>query len=318
MVKNMRESDFAYAVARIRSNEFKLLTGQDIESLLFAESYEQCLSRLADKGWGSADSTESEILAGEQEKMWSLIEEILPECSIFDSLKVQNDYHNLKAALKALIAQTGWEHLCIFPTTVDIEDIKSAVESRKFEQLPPGMAQAAQKAYDALVSWGDGQQCDMIIDAASLEAAIDLAKPVGGVLLEFAEADAFRADVRIAVRCARMKKPQGIVRQALAKCSAIDADKLAEASAQGEEAICDLLAQTDREASDALRKSLKDFEKLCDERVGKRLEYTKYLSLGAEPIVSYIYARQKEMRQVRIILAGLRNSVPVERIRELM
>ena len=318
MVKNMRESDFAYAVARIRSNELKLLTGQDIDSLLYAESYDQCIARLADKGWGSAGCSESEILDGEQKKLWSLIDEILPETTVFNSLKTANDYHNLKAALKALVSQSEWENFCIFPATVDIDTIKNAVESKNFELLPPKMAQAAQEAYEALISWGGGQQCDMIIDAASLEAAIEEAKKVGGVLLEFAQADAFGADIRIAVRCARMKKPLNIIRQALAKCPAIDADKLASAAVQGEEAICDLLAETDREASDALRKGLAAFEKLCGERVEKRLEYTKYISLGTEPIVSYIYARQREMRQVRIILAGKRNAVSVERIRELL
>lgn len=314
----MHDSDFAYAVARIRSNELKLLTQQDIDGLLYADSYESCLARLADKGWGSSDRDENDILAAESDKLWALIEEILPESPVFDSLKLPNDYHNLKAALKARLIQTDWENYQIQPSTLDAETISSAVESKDFELLPEKMSKAAAEAYDALISWGDGQQCDMILDAASLTAAIDAAKPYGGVLLEFAELNAFRADIRVAVRCARMKKPLNIIRPALAECSAVNADDLAAAAVQGEQAICDLLLQTDREAGEALREGLGTFEKLCDARMDARLEYTKYISLGVEPIVSYIHARQKEMRQVRIILAGLRNHVPTERIRELM
>jgi len=274
---------------------------------------------LRDKGWGdNSDCRPEELLALEENKLWEFINETVDDISVLNFLLIPNDYHNLKAALKGRIVQTEWEKYCIYPTTVEIEAVKSAVESKNFEALPGKMAAAAKEAYDALVSCGDGQRCDMVIDAASLEAAIEAAKKSGGVLLEFAQLNAFRADIRIAVRCARMKKPLNIIRPALAQCQAIDADKLAAAAVQGEEAICDLLAETDRDAADALRKGLGAFERLCDQRMDDRLMYTKYTSLGVEPIVSYIHARQKEMRQVRIILAGQRNSVPAERIRELM
>ncbi len=314
----MRDSDFAYAVARIRSNENKLLTRQDIDSLLFSESCESCIARLADKGWGSADSSGDDILSGEQDRLWALIDEILPESPVFDSLKIPNDYHNLKAALKARLVNADWKSYQLSPSTIDADVITEAAQKKEFSLLPAKMAQAAEKAYDALISWGDGQLCDMIIDAASLEAAIEAAKPHGGILLEFAELAAFRADVRIAVRCAGMKKTLDITRQSLAKCKAVDADRLAAAAVQGVEEICTLIAETDREAADALRDGLGSFERLCDRRMDSRLEYTKYTSLGVEPIISYIHARQKELREVRIILAGLRNEVPVERIRELL
>ena len=37
----MHETEYAYAVARIRANETKLLTRADIDQLIEAESYEQ-------------------------------------------------------------------------------------------------------------------------------------------------------------------------------------------------------------------------------------------------------------------------------------
>lgn len=314
----MRDTDFAYAVARIRSNENKLLTQQDIEGLLLCDSYASCVARLADKGWTASEADGDAIVSAERDRLWALIDEILPDSPVFNSLKLPNDYHNLKAALKARIMRLDWSKHQLRPATVAADVITEAVEKKQFNLLPPRMAAAAAEAYDVLVSGGDGQLCDMIVDAASLTAAIEAAKPYGGVLLEFAELEAYRANVRIAVRCARMKKSLGIIRSALAECSSVDVDRLAAAAAQEESAVCELLSQTDREAADALRDSLAAFERLCSARMNDRLEYTKYVSLGAEPIVAYIHCREKEMRQVRIILAGLRNQVSVERIRELL
>ena len=314
----MRDSDYAYAVARIRANELKLLTKQDMELLLLSENCEQCLARLVDKGWGTQGESEAEILRGELDKAWALVDDCAPEKDAFSSLKLSNDYHNLKAAFKARVAQTDWEQYAMYPTTVSISDIKAAVDGKAFNILPEHMTQAAEAAYEALVASGDGQRCDMILDAASLCAAIEEAKPYGGLLLEIAEQNAYKADVRIAVRCARMKKPLGVIRQALAECSALDADKLAEAAAHGIDAICEYLAQTDGEAAEVLGKSLKDFENLCAQRMAKRLENVRYETLGQAPIISYIHTRSEEVRQARIILAGLRNNLPQERIRELL
>ncbi len=315
-VRYMRESDFAYAVARIRANELRLLSGQDIEGLLYAGSYEQACARLADKGWG--DGENDGIIVGEQKKMWALLEEILPESDIFDSLKITNDYHNLKAALKARLAGGEWQQYSLQPGTIALETIDEAVSQKEFDRLPQDMAAAAQTAYDALMTNGDGQSCETIVDAAALEAAIKTARAAGGIFLELAQHNACRADIRVAVRCARMKKSKGFIRQALARCELVDADALAAAAAEGEEAICEYLSTVDREAADALRSSLAEFERLCDRRLEKRFEYSSYTSLGTEPVAAYIHARQREMRQVRIILAGLRNGVPAESIRELL
>ncbi len=47
----MHETEYAYAVARIRANETKLLTRADIDQLIEAESYEAAVRLLADKGF---------------------------------------------------------------------------------------------------------------------------------------------------------------------------------------------------------------------------------------------------------------------------
>ena len=47
----MRDTDYAYCVARIRANERYLLTEKDISELLDSKSYDGALRYLLDKMW---------------------------------------------------------------------------------------------------------------------------------------------------------------------------------------------------------------------------------------------------------------------------
>lgn len=317
----LKDADYAYAVARIRANEAKLLTRQDIDGLLASGSSEKCMSRLADKGWGGnsrADCTESEMLKNEYSRMWALIEELAPDISVFRFITVKNDYHNLKAALKARLAVTGWEHMRVTPCSVSAEDITKAVSEKQFDILPGDMARAADEGYDALITWVDGQLCEMILDKAALEASYAEAKKQGGLAEDLATAELFAADMKIAYRGAAMKKNAASVQRALAEFPGLDTKRLALCAAEGTGAVIEYINDVDRDAAEALGKGLKAFETFMTARQDKLLDRHKYDTLGSAPLISYIWRREREIADVRLILAGLRNGVDPETVRAML
>lgn len=318
----MKDTEYAFAVARVRSNEVRLLTQQDIDGLLAAGDCARCAARLSDKGWESAGAAadDSEMLRTQSQRTWELIDEIAPDRAEFDFLRLPNDFHNLKVALKARLQQCEWKHLCMHPATVPVTDIEKAVSEKRFDLLPEFMQDKAAAAYEALVTWADGQMCEIILDRAALEAAIASAGQHrdSDLPLKLTELDAFAANVRIAVRAARMNKTRSAVSPALAECSSIDVSGLADAAAQGEAAVQEYVAEYDREAGEALSRGLAAFERLCRERRAAILEKHKYDPLGIAPLISYILNREEEIRKVRIILAGLRNGVDADRIRAML
>lgn len=318
----MKEADYAYAVARVRSNEVRLLSPQDIDGLMASGDCSRCIARLSDKGWESSGALadDSAMLQRQTERTWELIDEIAPERSEFDFLRLPNDFHNLKVALKARLQQCEWKHLCMFPATVPVEDIEKAVSEKRFDLLPEFMQDNAAEAYEALVSWADGQLCEIILDKAALEDASAAAAKVkdSDLPLRLTELDAFAADVRIAVRAARMKKSRRSVLRALAACPALDTELLADAVSQSESAVQEYILSCDREAGEALARGLTAFEALCRSRRAAMLDAHKYDPLGIAPLIAYILNREEETRKVRIILAGLRNGVEPDRIRAML
>ena len=52
--------DYTYAVARIRSRELALLNNKDIDNLLNARGYDECIQYLLDKGFGDDGSAKTD------------------------------------------------------------------------------------------------------------------------------------------------------------------------------------------------------------------------------------------------------------------
>ena len=100
----MKQKDFTYAVARIRSKELDLLSAQSMEQLISCKSADDALRMLSDRGWGAPDEPlEAEILLeGEKNRTWQTVAEMVEDMSVFDVLRISDDFHNLKAAIKQL------------------------------------------------------------------------------------------------------------------------------------------------------------------------------------------------------------------------
>lgn len=317
----MTDTNYAYAVARIRANELQLLSNQAVEQLMASKSYDECLRLLLDRGWGDDTGgvpTAEELLALERQKTWALIGELAEDMSLFDVFLYANDYHNLKAAIKLVC--TGTEDFGVFIKngTIDCDIILNAVKSRDFYDLPVPMRAPAQEAYSALSQTRDGQLCDIIIDRAALEAVLSAGDASDNDLIKkYAEVTVASADIKIAVRCCKTGKNMEFLRRALAPCRTVNVTLLARAASEGMDAIGDYLEGTDyASAVSELQKSASAFERWCDNLMIESIKPQQYQVFGVGPLAAYILARENEIKTVRMILSGKLNGLPDAAIRE--
>ena len=94
--------EYIYGVARIRALESTLLTDEDVKSLAEAKDYDSALQMLKDKGWGSNTPNESlnDIIEIEKNKTREVIDDIIKDKDDKKVLIVEDEYHNLKTAIK--------------------------------------------------------------------------------------------------------------------------------------------------------------------------------------------------------------------------
>lgn len=174
----MADDQYIYAVARIRSKEMSLLSSTFIEQLLSAKTYEECIRLLTDKGWDCEGKLPEEILLVEREKTWELIRELVQNLSVFHVFLYENDFHNLKAAIKQICSNQVTPNIYKTNGTIDANLIYEAVKNNAFHTLPSYLQQCGQEAYELQLKSRDSQMCDVIIDQASLEMTYEAGKKI--------------------------------------------------------------------------------------------------------------------------------------------
>ena len=315
----MKDTDYAYAVARIRANEGRLLTGAILEEIVAAPSYEKALSILCANGWAEPGVTDvSALVRAQNEQLWRLLKESVPDPEELQVLTALNDSFNLKAALKCMLTGADPAPYYVQPTVLDLEALTDAMQRHAFEKLPAPLGDCAKQAYETACRTESGQSADVIIDAAALAALSAMAEQTDRALVaRILRFLCDSANMKIALRCARTGKDLSFTDSAVGPCHAFDRDALCAAAVRGEAPLLALLASTPyRDAVDALKKSTTAFEKWCDDQVVALCREAKYLFFGFEPIAAYYFAKTAEIKAVRIVLSAKLSGVSAETIRE--
>ena len=312
---------YIYAVARIRALEMSLMSQAAIEQLVATDSYKKAVQFIIEKGWGDSDNAsmdENDILRAETDKTWAAVAEMVNDMSVFDVIRLPDLYHNLKAAIKTVVAGKTPAHVFFDNAEIDGQKMLSIVSDKAWDRLPEHMRDCAREAWDCMAQAGDGQMCDAVIDRGTLLAIMQAAKKADDRLLrDYAETTVAVADIKIAVRSMKTGKNKDFMKRAMAECNTLDIDRLATAAVAGMEEIERYLADTAYAGgAEALSKSASAFERWCDNRIIETIKPQKYNPFTVGPIVAYILARLNEIKTVRIILTCKLNRLPEEAIRE--
>ncbi len=312
---------YIYAVARIRALEMTLMSQAVIEQLVATDSYKKAVQFIIEKGWGDSDKAsmdENDILRAETDKTWAAVAEMVDDMSVFDVIRLPDLYHNLKAAIKTVVAGETPAHVFFDNAEIDGQKMLSIVRDKAWDRLPEHMRDCAREAWDCMAQAGDGQMCDAVIDRGTLLAIMQAAKKADDSLLrDYAETTVAVADIKIAVRSMKTGKNKDFMKRAMAECSTLDIDRLATAAVAGMEEIERYLADTAYAGgAEALSESASAFERWCDNRIIETIKPQKYNPFTVGPIVAYILARLNEIKTVRIILTCKLNQLPEEAIRE--
>ena len=316
----MADSAYTYAVARVRAKEVFLLSDADIEQLITLKTEENCLAFLREKGWGSGDykETADEMLSAQMKKTWAEAMDLVTDKSILDVLLIPREYHNLKAAIKQVIADEKAENIYYDDMKFKPEALRAMVGKRNFELLPKEMADVAEIAVETLLQTKDGQLCDIMIDKATLEAIEKIAETTSSPFIrQYALNMVSVANIRIAVRSAKTGKSKSFMEKAMTRCAGLDVKELINAAEKGIESVCDYLENVGMvELVEAIKTSPSAFERWCDNRIMDTIMSQKYNSFSEGPILAYIIAIENEIKTVRVILTGKVNQLDDDFIRE--
>lgn len=321
----MADTMYYYAVARIRVKELSLLSISALEQLLACKDYEECLRFLKEKGFGklSTEKEAEDIIEAEYQNAYEVFTELVKDENILRVFQIPYDFHNAKVAIKLIYAESkNREEKQVFLDrgSLPFKEVLKIIREGKYVMLPPMLADCVKKTYEELLHTGDGQLCDVFLDAACLTALSRAGRESKvELLISYTEKKVAYANMTIAYRACRSKKTQEFYEMALVPCETLSKQELIVAAKKGEEELISYLQKTVyAEGARALKISYAAYELWCDDEIMKMLKGVKSFAYTVAPVVAYYLARETEIKMVKLILSGKRNSLPEQLIRERM
>lgn len=304
----MKEVEYAYAVAYIKTLENKMLTRADVENMLNVRDADEVMRILREHGWDG--DTPQELLKNELERAWKAVYEVCPEEAPIDILLYENDFHNLKTVLKAYVAGCDRRTMTLSPSIVDPELLAAAVRDGDFSQLPEFIRAAAEEGYRLLTTTMDGQLTELYIDKCEHMAVLERAAAERDeFLIGWAGLLADIANMKIAWRASAAGKSRELVENALVPTEL--AKRMLRAAAEGN--VTEVIKE---KFPDADVSSVGSFERWCD---NKKLAYAKRAKsqcFGFLPILAFLTGKYFELQTVRIILFSVMNGADTAAVRE--
>lgn len=316
----MKDFDYTFAVARIRSNENKLLTSRELNSVIAAKDYDEAVKRLNDCGYEIEGDDYGEALRKKTDECTELIFSVLPDKSQFDSILIKNDFQNLKVLTKAFVCEKDPSGLMTTPSKYPPEELKELVFANDNGHMPEELAHAHRSAYRILTKTQFAQLSDSVIDRAALEWSVKLAaKADNPVMAELADTVACVTGIKALYRCILSGKAESFMVRCVTGCTAYSKEDIIAAASKGMDEFRLFLSRTSAaDVAAKLDESAVAFEKACDDAVMKVIRKDKDNPFGIAALVGYYYAVRTEVLNVRIILSAKKNGMPEENIRERM
>jgi V/A-type H+-transporting ATPase subunit C len=326
----MSSIDYVQAVPRIRSIENRLLDRTKIERLVDSASAYEAFKILQETAYGSfmGDVKRPEeyeiILSEELKRLYSFMYEISPNKKLIDIMSLRYDYHNIKVILKGEALNKDFSELLIPVGTVKPIQLKSYIMNRDYTEITSIMREGIEKARESFEEEKDPQKIDIILDRFMYKdmhyRALELNEPY---LIKFMEMNIDLINIRTLVRVKKQNKGRKFLEEVLLEDGKINKDDLIEMLNGSVENIAVKLQSSDY--VDIVRSGLEEygqsnslnvFEKLSDNFIMDFIKDAKYVAFGIEPLLAYIFAKENEIKIVRIIMVGKLNNIDPDVIRE--
>ncbi|HPU00420.1 MAG TPA: V-type ATP synthase subunit C [Bacillota bacterium] len=326
-----RSYAYAYAVGRIRALERRLIDRNRFNRMIEAPSPEEVLKILAETDYAAAMAGLESVydfepaLRDELGRSYLELKKMSPRPEIIDLFLLRFDIHNLKALFKARYLGTEAEMLYSFGT-LSLPLLREAVAALDFRELPPRLRCAAAQVADEFALSSDSQAIDLILDRFLYDELVSSSREMGSHFLEeFFQKQVDLINIKTFIRLQRIGRDRAFLQKVLLPHGRLGPEFFIALYGNSLEQLAGELAAGEYGplVGEGLRhwlerKSLARLEKLSDDFLTAFLQRGKHTPFGLEALVGYLWAREMEIKNIRLILVGKINRLPQEAIRERM
>jgi len=319
---------YGYAVGRIKVRETKMLGANRLERLVNAGDFGDQKRILAETDYGSF--FQEAVTPEDVEKslgdylavLYEFLEEIYPEKQILFYFRSRYDFHNLKVLLKAKYGEKTGEQIWSELGTLEPESIKKGIEEGELEGIAEPYKSALEEAMSRFEESKDYQQIDMILDKALYELLYMIAKKQKNkFFIDYVRSSIDLVNLKVFMRAKNLNKEQEFVEDALLERGFVSKEKLTLLYSESSDIFVKELKETPyatmvRDSVRGQKFDLDVFDRKEDDFLVRYIKIAKYIPVGLEPLISYIMAKENEVKTLRIILIGKLSGLSAQTIKE--
>ena len=321
----MDRENFIQSSVRIRHAEKKLLTKQQLQRLADAKNLEDAIKLLNETSYSSElsklDRPENyeQVLSEVLNKTYKEAMEISPEKSLVEILSCKYDYHNLKVLVKENILKEKFDSMYCMLDENEIEAFRELALKND-----EGLSKDFKECLDFFETTKDPQDIDIFIDKKYFEKVLSLAEGFKlEMITEYFKAMIDFINLRTFIRCRKQNQVKETLEKVLSKGGDIETDKILDMFYEDIEILPIKLKayKIGRVLSKIVEEykntnSLNNFEKSMDDYLVEIVRKAKSIHYGAEVIFSFLFAKELEIKNLRLILVGKVNGLSADFIKE--
>lgn len=330
---NKGEYDYVFSSVLLRSKEVQLLNRADLERIAGQKDIGSAMRVLTEFGYGDAKTetgagSADEMLTNSLDEAYALVFSILPDEPEMKLFLYPNDYHNAKVLLKAEALKLDPAPFLIEAATIPPAKMEEAVRKRDFASLSSYMKQAIHQAAESFAKSRDPQEIDITLDIACYGDMLSEAGKLGNdfvmgyvkLLIDILNMSTF-------IRLRKIGKSRNFFGKIFLEGGNVDKGFFAGAYEEAYSTIADKLQpygyyEVFAAGAEEVRQTgnFALLEKLLDDLKIKFAKECKYRSFGLDVAAAYLIAKETEVKNLRIIFAGIAAGtdlkVIAERLRE--
>lgn len=314
------QEEYGYACARIRELEKGLLNKDIIKKMIDSPDLGSSLKVLVENNLCeyTFENTETHsinlVLDNILKRTIDIVNEISPYPYLFHLFKWKYDFHNLKVLLKAKVLNKEGPYPLYSIGNICSNGLSSAVFEGKYQLIPVKFERILKQAETEYLKSESLQLMEIILDQGYYEIIFEQLEEINQVFLfYFYKTELDLLNFNIACRCKIRDIKKSKLAEILINYGHLSMQKVIDIYDNSIPSWPNNFQKTEYFSifEEGIRywmqeKSLLKLEQLSDDFLLNLLKIGKYTTFGLESIIAYYYAKENDLKNIRIISNGKR------------
>lgn len=321
----MLDTQFASANTTIRIKEQEFLTVDQWEQLLRCDHLEQALTLLKNTVYADVSVNFENDLLDKQVALYTDLQTLVPDEQLYNIFSLPYVYHNLKILTKEHLTGLSLRHLIIPIGHYKVDALEQLVKTRQSDELPDILVDRVTAVIDNFTHYENVQSIDLLYDEGYFEHVLWSVQQLNDATLEHVVRswiDVFNVSTVLRLSVYKMSRSQ--LHLMLCEGGHLSLKEVIRLAMVGQlNELVEQLKTTEfggvystYTTEELLQSSV--IEKMQDKITHTILQEARFEAFGFLPFLAFVFYKEMEFKNLRLILTGKENQMDTALLRERM